>query len=233
MIPVRVIKLPHQQRLKIKRVNLWRSPEYAFLDLARADSLPHRTEGKALILDLVLKNIGRVLGLGTGDKRLLSLLDIGHPQVEFIRVDFSPTMLETATNCFTGGKSVQIIAHDLEEPLPGLGWFDTVVFSFVNHYISDVRYSTGVASRSQSGEIFEIFKPGGVFGNLEHISLPTPALHRYFRRCLGIEVQPEGTSNHLLEMKTPFSRFWEIGFGNVDCIWKWLELALLMGCKPN
>lgn len=211
----------------MERVNLWRSPEHALNYLTRADTIPHRQEGEGVLLDLIPKDGKRILDLGTGSGRLMSLLRADRPQTEFIGVDFSPTMLETATQRFAEYGNVQIIAHNLDEPLPELGKFTAVVSSFAIHHLSDGR------KRELYGEVFEVLEAGGIFCNLEHVSSPTPALHEYFRRCVGLEEEPDDPSNQLLDVQTQLDWLREIGFGDVDCYWKWLELALLVGRKPN
>lgn len=59
--------------------NLWTSAEHALGYLVRADAIPHRTEGEAVLLDHVPKTVQRILNLGTGDGRLLALLKIDRP----------------------------------------------------------------------------------------------------------------------------------------------------------
>jgi tRNA (cmo5U34)-methyltransferase len=98
--------------------------------LARADGIPHRTEGEAVLLEFVPKNVRRILDLGTGDGRLLALLRIDRPDAERVALDFSPTMLAAARERFRGENKVQVIEHNLGEPLPELGQFDVIVSSF-------------------------------------------------------------------------------------------------------
>ncbi len=211
----------------MNQVNLWSSADHALWYLAKADKIPHRTEGEGVLLEQVPKSVKRVLDLGTGDGRLLSLVKIERPQVESVAIDFSPTMLEAAKTRFTGDASVELIAHNLDEPLPNIGSFDAVVSSFAIHHLTHER------KRSLYTEIFALLEPGGIFCNLEHVASSTTALHERFRQALGIGDEPEDPSNKLLDVETQLIWLREIGFTDVDCYWKWLELALLVGVKPE
>ena len=211
----------------MNQVNLWSSADHALWYLAKADQIPHRTEGEGVLLEQVPKSVKRILDLGTGDGRLLALLKIDRPQVESIAIDFSPTMLEAAKTRFAGDASVELIAHNLDEPLPKIGSFDAVVSSFAIHHLTHER------KRSLYTEIFALLEPGGIFCNLEHVASSTPALHERFRQALGISNEPEDPSNKLLDVETQLVWLREIGFTDVDCYWKWLELALLVGVKPE
>jgi tRNA (cmo5U34)-methyltransferase len=206
-----------------KPVNLWTSTEHARDYLERADSISHRNEGESALLEFIPQTARRILDLGTGDGRLLSLVRREHPDTEAVAIDFSPSMLEAAGKRFTGESSVSVIAHNLDEPLPALGKFDAVISSFAIHHLVHER------KRALYVEIYDLLNPGGVFCNLEHVASPTPRLHKEFLERIGFTVETEDPSNKLLDVETQLGWLREIGFTDVDCAWKWRELALLAG----
>jgi tRNA (cmo5U34)-methyltransferase len=209
-----------------KPVNLWTSQQHARDYLERADSVSHRNEGESALLEFLPPSTRRILDLGTGDGRLLSLVRRQHPETEAVAIDFSPTMLEAARRSFAGQASVSVVAHNLDEPLPALGKFDTVISSFAIHHLVHER------KRSLYAEIYGLLNPAGVFCNLEHVASPTPQLHQEFLEHIGFTVETEDPSNQLLDVETQLRWWREIGFGDVDCHWKWRELALLAGRRP-
>jgi tRNA (cmo5U34)-methyltransferase len=207
-------------------VNLWSTTEHALDYLARADTIPHRTEGEAVLLDYIPKDAQRILDLGTGDGRLMALLKIDRPHFTGIAVDFSAVMLEKARERFKGDDSIDIISHNLDDPLPDLGKFDAIVSSFAIHHVTHDRKASLYA------EIFDLLNPGGVFANLEHIASPNQKIHIQFLTKIGYTPEGEDPSNKLLDVETQLGYLRSIGFADVDCYWKWLELALLIGFKP-
>ncbi|MBW4631642.1 MAG: class I SAM-dependent methyltransferase [Iphinoe sp. HA4291-MV1] len=208
-------------------VNLWTSANHALRYLAEADRIPHRTEGEAVLLEHVPKTVKRILDLGTGDGRLLALLKIERPNVQSVAIDFSPTMLEVVKTRFAGDSTVQVITHNMDEPLLELGLFDAVVSSFAIHHLIHER------KLSLYTEIFHLLEPGGIFCNLEHVASPTPKLHEHFLQAIGRTLEQDDPSNKLLDVETQLRWLQDIGFTDVDCYWKWLELALLIGVKPE
>ena len=204
-------------------VNLWASTQHALDYLGRADSIPHRVEGESTLLEFVPESAQRILDLGTGDGRLLALVKLAHPRAAAVAIDFSPAMLDAASKRFAGDHSVEIMPHNLEDPLPQLGMFDAVISSFAIHHLTHER------KRSLYAEIHARLNPGGVFCNLEHVASATPQLHDEFLRHIGCTVETEDPSNQLLALETQLQWLREIGFSDVDCHWKWRELALLSG----
>lgn len=207
--------------------NEWRSEQHALAYLSRADDIPHRSEGEAALLELVPAGADRVLDLGTGDGRLLALIKLRHPQAQAVALDFSPAMLARARERFEGDASVTVREYDLALPLPDLGRFDLVASSFAIHHLEHPR------KRELYAEVYELLRPGGSFLNLEHVSSPSTALHERFLRALGTTPEDEDPSNKLLDVETQLGWLREVGFADVDCHWKWWELALLGGRRPG
>jgi ubiquinone/menaquinone biosynthesis C-methylase UbiE len=204
----------------------YQTVEKALAYLAAADSIRERTHGERMVVDLLPSGVKRVLDLGTGDGRLLSIVQIAHPEIQGIGVDFSPTMIERARERFAHDANIQIIAHDFNDPIVGLGTFDAVVSCFAIHHVEDPR------KQALYGEIFSMLSPGGVFINLEHVSSPTEKLHDEFLTAMGLTRTTEDRSNRCSPIATQIQWLEQIGFIDVDCFWKWRELAVLAGAKP-
>jgi ubiquinone/menaquinone biosynthesis C-methylase UbiE len=204
----------------------WQTIDHVLAYLARADKLPHRTEGERVLLEQIPLHTKRILDLGTGNGRLLSLVKMQRPDAEGVALDFSDPMLERVRERFADDKNVTVVKHDLGLPLPGkrLGCFDAVVSSLAIHHLTHPR------KRELYTEIFGLLNPTGVFCNLERVASPTEHLHQKFIVATG--TRPEDPSNKTLEVETQLKWLREIGFVDVDCYWKWLEIALLVGFKP-
>jgi SAM-dependent methyltransferase len=205
----------------------WQSPQHASAYLERADRVPHRATGEATLLEEIPSTLRRALDLGSGDGRLLDLVLRARPSALGVALDFSPPMLERLTARFGSVSRVQIVAHNLEQPLPPIGTLDSVVSSFAIHHLEDDR------KRQLYGEIWSILEPGGVFCNLEHVAPASPTAHQRFLDAMGIRAADEDPSNRLLDVQTQLGWLREIGFADVDCCWKWRELALLVGRKRD
>src|SRR5262245_10196200 len=94
-------------------LNEYATAEHALKYLSRADTIPHRTEGEAVLLDFVPGSAQRILDLGAGDGRVLALLRLDRPGATGVALDFSPTMLNAARQRFQKDENVQVIEHNL------------------------------------------------------------------------------------------------------------------------
>jgi tRNA (cmo5U34)-methyltransferase len=205
----------------------WTATEHVHRYLSRADDFPRRLEGEGVLLEHVPRDVRRVLDLGTGDGRLIALLLGDRPEMHAVGVDFSDVMLAAARERFAGDPRVELVRHDLDDSLPALGRFDAVVSSFAIHHLEDAR------KRSLYQEAFDLLEPGGVFANFEHVASPTQRLHEAFFAAIGEPLETEDLSDRTLDVETQLGWLREVGFEDVDCHWKWLEMALLAGVRPS
>ncbi len=204
----------------------WTIAERVHRYLGRADDYPRRAEGERVLLEHVPRDARRILDLGTGDGRLLALLRVDRHETLGVGLDLSEPMLEAARKRFAEAERIELVQHDLAEPLPALGRFDAVVSSMAIHHLEHER------KRSLYAEIFDLLEPGGVFANFEHVASPTPRLHLAFFAAIGEPLADEDPSDRLLDVESQLAWLRELGFADVDCYWKWLEMALLIGVKP-
>lgn len=194
----------------------------------------------------------RVLDLGAGDAILLATVLEAFPQASGSAVDFSPLMLEQARERLAAfGSRASTVEADLSSPQwsAGLhGPFDAIVSGFAIHHLDHGR------KRALYREIHDLLAGGGVFLNAEHVASATPALERMFddamtehlyqrRRDRGEEVtleevhrefmeRPDRAANILAPVEDQCQWLREIGFRDVDCFWKYFELAIFGGFRP-
>lgn len=204
----------------------WTGPEHAAGFIARRPHLGRAGDGDEILDELVPDTAARILDLGTGGGHLIALLGTRRPAATFIGLDVSPTMLAAARARFDGDPRVRILAHDLTDALPVVGHCDAIVSAFAIHHLEDAR------KRALLVEIYERLAPGGVFANLEHVRSPTQRLHEQFLEAIGYGPDEEDASNRLVDVETQLEWMRQSGFTDVDCIWKWREMALLSGVRP-
>ena len=212
--------------------NEWATHEYASSYLAHGESYPpQRVVAEEIVVAELPERVDRVLDLGCGDGRFFDVVRAARPSAQGIAVDFSETMLEAAHARFDDVAGIDVVAHDLSERLPASvvegGPFDVVVSGFAIHHLNHDR------KRELYGEVFGLLRPGGLFANLEHVSSASPRLQRQFWMAMGQQAEDEDPSNRLLPTSTQLDWFRTIGFVDVDCLWRWRELALMVGTRPE
>jgi SAM-dependent methyltransferase len=211
---------------EVSEVNRWTRPEWAQRYLRERDAIPHRADGVAVLLEMLPPAPSRLLDLGTGDGELAALVRAARSGVPTVVCDFSDEMLDRARARFADEPDVSVERHDFDEPLPAeWGEFDLVVSSFAIHHVVDAR------KRALYREVFELLLPSGRFLNLEHVASPTPELHDEFLAAIGKSAETDDPSNKLAPVEAQLQWLRDAGFEQVDCLWKWRELALLTARK--
>jgi tRNA (cmo5U34)-methyltransferase len=204
----------------------WQDERHVARYISRADALP-REEAENVLLGELPRDPKRVLDLGSGDGRLLARVLDHCPGASGVALDFSDAMIGRLEERFESDARVQVVSHDLTQPLGDIGSFDAVVSAFAIHHLEHDR------KRELYGEVVDRLGPGGVFCNLDHVASPSERVHLKFLAAIGYAPSEEDPSNRLLDMQVQLSWFRELGLVDVDCYWKWRELALLVGVSPE
>lgn len=201
----------------------WADPERVAEYLAR--EIPHRPIAERMLLEALPARVDRFLDLGCGDGRLIALVRERHPDAVAVGIDTSELMLAEARARFDGQVGVELRWQDLAHPLADLGPVDAVVSGLAVHHLEDER------KRKLFGEIQSLLVSGGVFANLDLVAAASARLHERFRREIG---RPEDdTTDRLAGLAEQLDWLREAGFGEVECHFKWLEMALLVAVKDG
>jgi cyclopropane fatty-acyl-phospholipid synthase-like methyltransferase len=204
-------------------VGEWSDPERVAEYLAR--EIPYRDVAEKMLLEALPERVERFLDLGTGDGRLLALVHEHCPRAEGVGIDSSQPMLDRAAERFAEHPLILVREHDLADPLTDLPPVDAIVSALAIHHLPDQR------KRTLFREIHALLAPGGAFVNLDLVASPTPELHECFRRTIGREQDdPTDRLAHLCEQ---LDWLRETGFEQVDCRFKWLELALIIAARAR
>ena len=169
-----------------------------------------------------------MLDLGCGDGGTSALVRELRPGARAIAADFSAEMLGARAGALRRRRRVEVVEHDLDDATarPSGVTFDLVVSSFAIHHVADAR------KQALYGEIYDRLRPGGTFLNLEHVASPTCELHEAFLATIGIDPADDDPSNQLAPVADQLDWLRSVGFEQVDCHWKWRELALLGAVRP-
>jgi SAM-dependent methyltransferase len=207
----------------------WSADRTAEYWLDRRPRIPRWSEAESVVLGDVIagRRVERVLDLGTGDGHMLAAIRKAHPALEGVGIDISPSLLTAARRRFDGDGAIHLIEHDLAQALPGdLGTFDVVISALAIHHLRDAR------KRSLYADAFRLLRAGGVCCNVDVVAAPTRELHRRAQAAFGFGPEDEHPSDQPAPLQAQLDWLENAGFTNVDCHWKWLELAVLGGEKP-
>lgn len=206
----------------------WSDPNKALHYLSRVSTYSNRIPGEQVLLQSIPDTTKRILDLGSGDGRMIKLIKEyfkGRSDIEFTALDISPPMLQALESYFKNDQSVKIIKHDLDDPLPDLGYFDTVISSFAIHHLIHKR------KFELYEEVYELLNPLGIFCNLDHVVSVSTRNHIKFFDLMREPLSREEKSDKTVSVERQLQMFRDIGYIEVDCLWKWYEIALLVGYK--
>ncbi|MGO9120501.1 MAG: class I SAM-dependent methyltransferase [Desulfomonilaceae bacterium] len=238
--------------------SVWKSASVVANYLDRKGSRPFQREQIDVLLK-VIRGLGRpvhyFMDLGCGDGILAAAILEEYPDSNGILVDHSPPMLKAAEmglEGFTGR------IHFCEVDYGQTGWvqsvqqyfpLELVVSGFSIHHQPDTR------KRSIYAEIFETLRPGGMFINMEVVASRTARIselwdqirvdslyefavrHKLNKTRAVVEEEclesPEREANRLSLVETQLDWLREIGYVDVDCFFKFFQLAVFGGCRSS
>ncbi|MGI9616004.1 MAG: class I SAM-dependent methyltransferase [Acidimicrobiales bacterium] len=202
----------------------WDDPDHARSYLADRVELPHRREGEAVLVECIPPTTRRVLDLGSGDGRILAAVLSANPEAAGVALDHNPTMLQAAAERFGHHGAVDVVDHDLDQPLPdSLGTFDVVVSGLAIHHVAPDR------RRALYREIAGRLEPGGAFADLDFVRSATEVLHDRFIEEAPWDRNPDRAWDRHPSVAERMRWMTEAGLDNVDCVWRWRELTLIVG----
>jgi len=195
------------------------------------------------------------LDLGCGSGILGASLLNRFAQSRCTFADFSPPMLETAKEAlakFDGRTDfVEVDYGDPQWPtgVETAAPFDAVVSGYSIHHQTHKR------KKEIYTEIFNLLSPGGIFVNVEHVASATPQLESEWNEMLTDAIyktsrangkdttrekvftelvdRPDKDANILAPVEDQCVWLRDIGYDNVDCYLKVMELAVFGGQKPT
>jgi tRNA (cmo5U34)-methyltransferase len=185
-----------------------------------AREIPHRAIAEEMLLQALPEQVARFTDSGTGDGRLLALVESRYPAAEGMGLDSSAPMLDRAKERFGEDPRFVLREHDLRLALQLDQEVDAVVSGLAIHHLEDGR------KRELFAEIHDFLSAGGVFANLDLVRPASARLHERFCREIGrVEDDP---TDRLAGLDEQMKWLREAGFAEVECHFEWLELALIV-----
>jgi len=203
------------------------------------------------------QDIGVFLDLGSGDGILSSHVLEAHPRARAVLLDFSRPMLDKAgvvLHRYSGRTEfveADFTAHDWPELVrkaSSFCHFDLIVSGYaIHHQPVDIKKRIYL-------EVFNLLRPGGLFVNIDHVAPPSERIrcifnHIFLQRLKAYHEAKKG--GNFDEVRALFERrvegeagflssLWEqcqwledLGFEEVDCFFKYFELAVFGGRRPG
>ncbi len=242
----------------MRRDVVWKDPAVVadFVHEVRG-GVPYGAAQLAMMVRVIAaggRPVGRFLDVGCGSGVVTAALLARFPDAQAVLVDFSDAMLAAARAALAGGDPPAVlIAGDLADAdwsaaVCAHGPFDAIASSYAIHHLTDER------KRALYGELFDLLAPGGTFVNIEHVAsagewgaelsdtVMVDSLHAHQASrgatattaevAARFAARPDKAANILAPLDAQCGWLRDIGFTDVDCFFKVVELAVFGGRKP-
>ena len=228
-----------------------------FLDGVRG-GVPYANDQLEVMLRLLGatgRPIRRFLDLGSGSGLLSIAILTRHPEAKATLVDFSEPMMEAARDLLGEDTNLpSFVLADLNSP----SWvqnvrseapYDAIVSGFTIHHLSNERKA------AIYGELFTLLAPGGMFINVEHVASASTWVEQIWDGAMidslteyneqqrtgqtrgmvakAYANRPDQGANVLVPVETQLGWLKDAGFSDVDCYFKYFEMAVIGGRKSE
>ena len=210
-------------------VNLWSEAEHARDYLARRKRPPAPRRRLRRAARVPARRPGRVLDLGTGDGELLALSATRTPPSTGVAVGLLGRDARAGASPLRRRRAVDGRRAQPRRPAPRVvGRPSTPSCPRSRSTTSTTPASAPSTARSTTGS-----PPAGCSATSSTSPRRPRELHEAFLVALG--APPSRTTRRTSCRRRRAQLAWlrELGFEQVDCHWKWRELALLFGRKPD
>ena len=239
----------------MRRDIVWQDPELvaAFVRERRA-TVPYGADQLAMMVRVIAatgRPVRRVLDVGCGSGVVAASILARYTDAQAVLVDFSEPMLAAAREALGDGTPApRFVIGDLAdagwvEQVRGEAPFDAIASSYAIHHLTDER------KRQLYAELYALLAPGGVFVNVEHVASAGAwgeglsddvMVDAICAHAAGSEPRAEvaarfaarsdKAANILAPLEAQCAWLREIGYVDVDCFFKVVELAVFGGRKP-
>ena len=175
----------------------------------------------------------RVLDLGAGTGLLAEQVLRRLPAARLTLLDFSEPMLAQARARFAGGRAeVALRLGDHAAAELGGPW-DAIVSALSIHHLPDPE------KRRLCARAFAALAPGGIFVNADNVTAEDPAVQARDRAAWVAAIRASGVGEAelaaaiertkvdvLAPLGAQLAWLREVGFAEVDCVYKWRQFAV-------
>lgn len=178
-----------------------------------------------------------ILDLGAGTGLFSSILLQKYPQAQVTLIDISDKMLEIAKQRFNGFTNVSYVLDDYINFITHEK-FDIIISALSIHHLSDAD------KLKLYNNTYSNLKKDGVFINADQVLGHTPYIDSLYKNDWMKKVEGSGLSrieidsaygrkklDRMSDLKTQTTWLEEIGFEDVDCIYKYYNFVVMYGRK--
>ncbi|WP_028594324.1 class I SAM-dependent methyltransferase [Paenibacillus assamensis] len=178
-----------------------------------------------------------LLDLGAGTGLFSSLMMQKYPDANLTLIDLSEKMLEIAKLRFKGSTSVTYIVDDYTNFISPEK-YDIIISGLSIHHLTDADKQTLYKNT------YSHLKPGGIFINADQVLGHTPFIQSLYTTDWKDKVEASQLSRQEIDaayertkldkmspLQTQINWLQEIGFSEVDCVYKYFNFVVLFARK--